>query len=104
MSDPKHREEGEVLVKDEAETDEPRMYKVVLLNDDYTSMEFVVMVLERVFHKSFAEAKTVMLNVHERGSGVAGLYPKEVAETKIATVHHMAQQNEFPLRCSMEPA
>ncbi len=66
-------------------------------------MEFVVLVLEQVFHKSLVEAPAIMLSVHEKGTGVAGVYPREVAETKIVTVHHLAAQHEFPLRCSMEP-
>lgn len=100
----KNEHEGEILTQDEVETAEPPLYRVLLLNDDYTTMEFVVLVLETVFHKSTAEAQSVMISVHEKGSGLAGIYTKEIAETKIATVHHLARQNEFPLKCSMEPA
>ncbi|SHJ29450.1 ATP-dependent Clp protease adaptor protein ClpS [Desulfatibacillum alkenivorans DSM 16219] len=79
------------------------MFKVLLHNDDYTTMEFVVGVLQRVFNKSVPEATRIMLNVHNRGVGVAGVYTAEVAETKIETVHSMAQADGFPLKCSMEP-
>ena len=79
------------------------MFRVILLNDDYTTMEFVVLVLESVFRKSRAEAQRIMLAVHEKGAAVAGVFTKEVAETKIATVHHLATENEFPLKCRMEP-
>jgi ATP-dependent Clp protease adaptor protein ClpS len=83
---------------------EPQMYKVLLLNDHYTTMEFVVLILEQVFHKTAEEATAVMLAVHRAGSGLAGLYPKEVAETKIVIVQHMARKEGFPLQCAMEPA
>ena len=104
MSDPRSREEGGVATRDEISTEEPPMYRVLLLNDDYTSMDFVVLVLENVFRHSGPEAHRIMLAVHENGSGVAGVYTREVAETKIAVVHHLAAQNEFPLKCTMEPA
>jgi ATP-dependent Clp protease adaptor protein ClpS len=81
---------------------EPPLYKVLLHNDDYTSMEFVVLLLEKVFNKTTAEATRIMLNVHQQGIGVAGVYHKEIAETKMAIVHDLAQKNEYPLRCSME--
>jgi ATP-dependent Clp protease adaptor protein ClpS len=78
------------------------MYKVLLHNDDYTTMEFVVYILEKVFRKTMAEATRIMLNVHQRGIGVAGVYSRELAETKTATVEQLARKNEFPLKCSME--
>jgi len=81
---------------------EPSLYKVLLHNDDYTSMEFVVLLLEKVFNKSTPEATRIMLNVHQQGVGIAGVYHKEIAETKVAIVHDLAQKNEYPLRCSME--
>ena len=81
---------------------EPPLYKVLLHNDDYTSMEFVVLLLEKVFNKSTPEATRIMLNVHQQGIGVAGVYHKEIAETKMAIVHDLAQKNEYPLRCSIE--
>ena len=79
------------------------MFKVLLLNDHYTTMEFVVLVLEQVFHTTAEEAVQIMLAVHEAGRGVAGQYPKEVAETKIAIVRHLARKDGFPLQCVMEP-
>ena len=95
--------EGEVLTADEVETREPLMYRVVLLNDDYTSMDFVIEILEKIFFKSHEEAESIMLNVHKEGQGLAGVFTKDVAETKIATVHVLARQNEFPLKCRLEP-
>ena len=81
----------------------PAMYRVILLNDDYTTMEFVVLLLEHVFNKSRDEANQLMLTVHQRGSATAGFFTKEVAETKVEIVHQLARQNEFPLKCTMEP-
>lgn len=100
----KHEEQGDTLTEERVRTDEPPMYKVILLNDDYTSMDFVILILESVFRRPAHEAQSIMLSVHENGSGVAGVFTKEVAETKIAVVHHIAAQNEFPLKCAMEPA
>ena len=82
----------------------PKMYKVVLLNDDYTTMEFVVYVLQSVFHRSETDAVQIMLHVHKNGSGVAGVYTYEVAETRVAQVEALARQHEFPLRCNVEEA
>ncbi len=79
------------------------MYKVLLHNDDYTTMDFVVEVLVCVFRKPPPEAVDIMWNVHEKGVGVAGIFPAEVAETKVRTVHQMAREKGFPLLCSMEP-
>lgn len=81
----------------------PRMFKVLLHNDNYTTMDFVVMVLENVFHKPEAEAVRIMLDVHRKGIGLVGAYPREIAETKVARVTEMAQQAQFPLLCTMEP-
>ena len=80
----------------------PPLHKVMLHNDDYTSMEFVVTILEAVFHRTPTEANRIMLNVHVEGIGVAGVYPFEIAETKVKKVHSMARQEGYPLRCSME--
>ncbi len=88
----------------EDELREPPMYKVLLHNDDYTTMEFVVEILKTVFYKSTQEAMQIMLHVHRQGIGVCGVYPAEVAETKVEMVHQLAQQEGFPLRCSMEEA
>lgn len=84
------------------ELEEPPFYKVMLLNDDYTTMEFVVEILRYVFHKSNTDAIAIMLNVHRNGVGVCGVYPYEVAETKMDTVHSLARENGFPLKCTME--
>ena len=81
---------------------EPPLYKVLLHNDDYTTMDFVVMVLETVFRKDTSEATRIMLNVHHQGVGVAGVYTREIGETKVAVVHDMARKNQFPLKCSLE--
>ncbi|MGE0814148.1 MAG: ATP-dependent Clp protease adaptor ClpS [Vicinamibacterales bacterium] len=81
----------------------PRSWRVLLHNDDYTTQEFVVWVLQTVFGKSASEATTVMLHVHHSGVGVAGIYTKEIAETKVATTERLAEQHEYPLRVSMEP-
>ena len=84
------------------EVEEPPMYKVMLLNDDYTTMEFVVEILVYVFQKSSDEATQIMLNVHRSGVGVCGVYTLEVAETKVETVMTLARENGFPLKCIME--
>ena len=83
---------------------EPTQYKVLLLNDDYTTMEFVVQVLESVFQKSPAEAYRIMMAVHRSGKGLAGVYPWEVAETKVAAVTSIAREAKFPLRAVAEEA
>jgi ATP-dependent Clp protease adaptor protein ClpS len=92
--------EGEV--KSEKQVKEPSMYRVLLHNDDYTTMEFVVEILVHIFHKTIEDAMRIMLNVHEKGLGVCGVYTFEVAETKVETVHSIARDHGFPLKCSME--
>ena len=82
----------------------PPLYKVLLHNDDYTTKEFVVQVLQYVFHKEQTEAVQIMLHVHKKGIGVAGIYTYEVAETKVALVENLARQHEYPLKCTMEEA
>ncbi len=94
--------EGGIETDHNTKVKEPPLYKVLLHNDDYTSMEFVVLLLEKVFNKSTPEATRVMLNIHQQGIGIAGVYHKEIAETKVALVHDLAQKNEYPLRCSLE--
>jgi len=93
---------GEVLEHQETQTRLPRLFKVFLHNDDYTTMEFVVEVLEGIFAKSPAEAFRIMMHVHESGLGICGAYSFEIAETKIAQVHERSRQRGFPLRASME--
>jgi ATP-dependent Clp protease adaptor protein ClpS len=96
----------DVLEETETRTEndirEPDMYKVLLHNDDYTTMEFVIEVLMAVFSKKYQEATRIMLDVHRQGVGVCGVYTYEVAETKVETVHTLAAENGFPLRCTME--
>ena len=93
----------QVKTRSREEVQAPRMFRVLLHNDHYTSMEFVVMILESVFSKSSAQSVEIMLNVHESGVGIAGMYPSSIAETKIETVHREAESQGFPLKCSMEP-
>lgn len=104
MSDyhPDYWEDVEQQLEEELEL--PPMYKVLLHNDDYTTMEFVVEILEQVFHKSAAEATRIMLLVHKSGHGVCGVFTEDTAETKVEIVHHLAKKSGFPLRCTMEEA
>jgi ATP-dependent Clp protease adaptor protein ClpS len=97
------RVDGEVLERTRQETKKPELFKVLLLNDDYTTMDFVVEILEAVFNKAPAEAYRIMMAVHTQGQGLCGLYPHEVAETKVETVVELARSNGFPLRATMEP-
>ncbi len=85
-------------------TKEPALYKVLLLNDDYTPMEFVVMVLQRFFRMSIEDATRVMLHVHQKGVGVCGMFPYDVAETKVTQVMDCARANQHPLQCTLEKA
>jgi len=94
--------EEEVVSETEQEVAEPPMYRVLLHNDDYTTMEFVVELLMYVFNKSFEDATRIMLNVHRSGKGVCGIYTYEVAETKIEMVHQLARERGFPLKSTME--
>jgi ATP-dependent Clp protease adaptor protein ClpS len=93
---------GQVVTKTREKTDKPSMYKVLLLNDDYTPMEFVVHVLERFFGKNRDDAQRIMLHVHNHGVGICGVYTYEVAETKVSQVIEFARQNQHPLQCTME--
>ena len=95
--------DGELITEDEQQAKEPPMFNVLLLNDDYTTMDFVVDVLRKIFRKSVQESEAIMLTVHKQGKGLAGTYTKDVAETKIATVHVLARQKEYPLKCKLEP-
>jgi len=94
--------EGDVASEVEDDVTEPPMYRVLLHNDDYTTMEFVVQILMVVFHKSYEDATRIMLNVHQSGIGVCGVFTYEVAETKVDWVHTLAKENNFPLKCTME--
>ena len=95
------RETG-IVTKTRTKTRKPPMFRVLLLNDDYTPMEFVVLILEHFFNKSREEATQIMLHVHNYGVGVCGIYPHEIAETKVAQVLDLARRNEHPLQCTME--
>ena len=91
-----------VVVRAKPRTRKPAMYKVLMLNDDYTPMEFVVHVLERFFQKNREEATRIMMHVHRRGVGVCGVFTYEVAETKVTQVMDLARQNQHPLQCTIE--
>ena len=93
-----------VAIKERPKTKRPSMYKVLMLNDDYTPMEFVVMVLKRFFHMDLEQATRVMLHVHQKGVGVCGIFPYEIAETKVNQVMDFARQNQHPLQCTLEKA
>ncbi len=93
-----------VVVRSKPKAKKPSMYKVVMLNDDYTPMEFVVMVLERFFSKSHDEATQIMLHVHQKGVGVCGVYTYEISETKVTQVMDLARQHQHPLQCTLEKA
>lgn len=108
MSDDKEDKQGDdggqtgVVIKTKPKTRKPAMYKVLMLNDDYTPMEFVVHVLERYFSKNREEATQIMLHVHTRGVGICGVFTYEVAETKVTQVMDLARQNQHPLQCTIE--
>lgn len=104
MADDRPKSDRSVLERTRTQPVQPDLYAVILLNDDYTTMEFVVQVLEGVFNKQPAEAFRIMMLVHTTGQGLCGLYPFDVAETKIATVHDLATDHGFPLRAVMEKA
>ena len=101
---PDHLWGEETSISSETSLEEPRMYRVLLHNDHYTTMEFVVEVLIKVFQKTAIEATKIMLDVHKKGLGVCGLYIYDVAATKVSQVHQMAKTRDFPLRCSYEEA
>jgi ATP-dependent Clp protease adaptor protein ClpS len=104
-SDPREREDrqGDVATERRAKLEKVRRYKVIFHNDNYTTMEFVVVVLMKFFHKSETEATHIMLSVHHKGHGVAGLYTKDVAESKVDQVHSYAKEHGMPLRLTAEP-
>ena len=108
MSDKDTRKDDEggpvtgVVTETKPKTKKPSMYKVLMLNDDYTPMEFVVMVLEQFFSKGHQEATRIMLHVHQKGVGICGVYTYEVAETKVHQVMDNARQNQHPLQCTLE--
>lgn len=106
MADPPKDDDDEgevgVVTKTKPKTQKPPLYKVLLLNDDYTPMEFVVVVLERVFHITHQQAHDIMMTVHRKGVAVVGVFSFEIAETKVTQVMDMARRNQHPLQCTME--
>ena len=103
MSRPQDRESTITESRTEQELERPRMWRVLLHNDDYTTQDFVVWVLESIFHKPRGEAFSIMMSVHQSGMGVAGVYTHDVAETKMKTTKQLAEEHEFPLLVTMEP-
>ena len=102
MTDENKSNSTGVVTKEKIEVKKPKLYKVILLNDDYTPMEYVVKLLKIVFMKSENEAVNIMLMVHKKGSGICGIFTKEIAETKVETVLRMAKSDQHPLKCIME--
>jgi ATP-dependent Clp protease adaptor protein ClpS len=102
-NEPVKKEQSNVAIMEREKVKEPKMYKVLMHNDDYTTMEFVVHVLQKFFSKNPQEATAIMLKVHNEGAGVAGIYTQEVAETKSAKVMQYAKLKEHPLKCTIEP-
>lgn len=96
-----HDSDSSIL--EEVRVKRPRKYKVILHNDDYTTMEFVILILKTVFHKNLAEAEKIMLEVHTKGQGVCGIYTYEIAESKSKKVELMAKERSHPLKCTIEP-
>ncbi|NOX25930.1 MAG: ATP-dependent Clp protease adapter ClpS [Deltaproteobacteria bacterium] len=102
MSESKTIETEQPEIKEQPRFKEPPLFEVLLINDDYTTMDFVIEVLEVIFHKNEIQATTIMLNVHRMGTGVAGVYPRDLAETKTAMVHDWARHEGHPLRCAIK--
>src|SRR5690349_3182931 len=100
---PLEEEELGVATEETTKVERPPLFTVLLHNDDYTTMDFVVYILEVIFLHSAESAREIMMHVHQRGIGVAGLFPYETAEAKVAETHALAEENDFPLRCSIEP-
>ena len=97
---PQDLPEGDV--KNDQEIREPKMYRVILHNDDYTTMDFVIEVLISIFHKPAADATRIMIDVHKKGKGICGVYTYDIAATRVVRVHQLARRREFPLKCSLE--
>ena len=100
----RHREQFDEDLSVINDIDEPSQFRVLLHNDDYTPMDFVIHILKDVFHKQSEEATRIMLNVHEKGIGVCGIFPYDIAETKVNRVQYQARESGYPLRCTMEEA
>jgi len=99
---PQNLPEGDV--KNDQEIREPKMYRVILHNDDYSTMDFVIEVIISIFHKPAADATRIMLDVHTKGKGICGVYSYDIAATRVARVHQLAKKRQFPLKCSIEEA
>jgi ATP-dependent Clp protease adaptor protein ClpS len=97
------KEDGGVATETRRQVRRPPLYKVLLHNDDYTTQDFVVFILEAIFRHDPASAWQIMMHVHQRGIGVAGLFPHEIAEAKVTQVHALARAHDYPLKCSVEP-
>lgn len=98
-----HRDDDVALQEAKPKLKKPQLYKVLLLNDDFTPMEFVVVVLEQFFNKAREQAVQIMLHVHQKGIGVCGVFPRDVAETKVKSVMDFSRDHRHPLQCTMEP-
>ena len=96
--------DGGIQLEEQHKLDEPKMYRVILHNDNYSTMEFVVEVLMKIFHMSAEQAAKIMLDVHKKGKGICGVYTRDIAATKVTQVHNMAKQRSYPLKCSYEEA
>jgi len=96
--------EDDLQLDSEQKLDEPKMFRVILHNDHYTTMDFVIEVLVKIFHMPAAKATQIMLDVHKKGIGICGVYTRDIASTKVSRVHDMAQEKQFPLKCSYEEA
>ena len=104
MSDIGYDLDSDVITQDTIEIKEPKSYHAILYNDDYTTMDFVVHVLETIFHHSHERAERIMLDVHQKGKGIAGTYTRDIAETKALQARMLAKENNYPLKCVAEPA
>ena len=102
MADNYNQISSETLTKTRQKLEKPKLYKVILLNDDYTPMEYVVRLIKMVFSRNEEDAVNIMLMVHKKGSGICVIYTKEIAETKVFTVQKMAKKDQHPLKCIME--
>jgi len=104
MSEIGYEFDSDVITEQDIDVKEPKLYRVVLYNDNYSTMEFVVYVLETIFHHSGKRAEEIMLDVHQKGKGVAGTYARDIAETKALQTRTLAKEHKFPLKCVAEPA
>ena len=104
MNEINHEFDSDVITEHTIDIKEPKLYNVILYNDNYTTMEFVIYILESVFHHSKNASGKIMMDVHEKGKGIAGTYTRDIAQTKALQVRTLAKENDFPLKCIAEPA